>query len=1085
MKRAHSYMKSFILSIAMLLLWSTTIAQQNATSVVDSLGTYLIEGKINEAEVLLAKVINRNKATPDSLYALPYYVGKITRMKNSVGVAQLKMERFVQQLETTGASERTLYIAKLSMAEFYDEIGTSEKSLKITEEALTHVLKSDEVTKEEIGKVKYNLGASYLTAGDMPEASIWFREALKDYTGYAQTSKKKLSDGYNAMGAMMWMSSKLDSAAFYYENASKIIKEAPDDSLENLHYATVIKSNVSLLEHSQGRIYNALEIQEEVIRNYGKVIRGIKDPELKSRAQRYQARAISNLATFYNELGNLTRANQLMRYSFEKKKEFLEPMDTDLGTTLIGIGQSEISLRAFDKALLNIQKGLFILQQKETISPYWEATAYNGLASIYNELGAYDSTAYFYKKAAPLFEQALGENIDAEYLSYLGNKSLFESQQGNYKEALQTAQKSYTYVLDNSGPESLNITKQMLHLSEIYIASKAYVKARYWSQKADTLLQQKMRFASSALDSIKLDYNRPLLLLLKNQARYKSEIHPTEEVLLELAKELEEGITILERRMVIALTPADIDQLLSEYRQVTNFLKRLYLDLYQKTQNVAYLTALMSLHESGIYNRIRAKLNYQNVDAISGVPKEVLLEEKNRKEGLLELFSDSEITESLSYFEKEKQWNVFQEMLKKQYPKYYKMRYETIQIEADEVIQSVPETTSVIRYFFIEKELYAFVITKGKQYLLPLDFNGLETIISAVVDQQFDEAMLLDHVHTLYNRLWKPIAVLGLTKDVVIIPDGPLYNLSFEMLTPTKVANYEDLATTSLLNEYDITYNYSVLMIQPVSSKSLQNNFVAFTPEFTKGMKDDYKVAIVDSLDIDETYLTLLSQPFSVDVAQNYNRLFDGDHFKNKEATKQLFIENAGEHKIIHIGTHAESNNIRPELSRLIFAKPTKDNRLMEDNSLYTYEIYNCNLTANLAILTACETGKPTYQAGEGMISLAHAFTYAGSESILTSLWKIDEQSSSLIVGYFYDNLEKGMPKHVALKKAKQQYLQTAEGRMLQPNYWAGLVLMGDNTPIDISQSVTGNVLWYSLLAIFTVIIAVFLFRRKKRRTNA
>ena len=554
--------------------------------------------------------------------------------------------------------------------------------------------------------------------------------------------------------------------------------------------------------------------------------------------------------------------------------------------------------------------------------------------------------------------------------------------------------------------------------------------------------------------------------------------------MLQLVKELEEGITILERRMVIALTPADVDQLLSEYRHVTNFLKRLYLDLYQKTQKTTYLIALMTMHESGIYNRIRAKLNYQNVVAISGVPQEVLQEEKQHKEALLELFSGAEMTESLSYFEKEKQWYSFQDMLKKHYPKYYKMRYETIQIEAEEVIQSVPETTSVVRYFFIEKELYAFAITQGKQYLIPLDFNGLQAIISTVVDQQFDEAMLLSHVHTLYNRLWKPIAALGLTKDVVIIPDGPLYNLSFEMLTPEKVENYEDLATTSLLNEHDITYNFSLLMIQPTASRSLQNNFIAFTPEFTKGMKEDYKVAIVDSLAIDQTYLTLLPQPFSVAVAQNYNRLFDGDHFKNKEATKQLFIENAGEHKIIHIGTHAESNNIRPELSRLIFAKPAKGNQLMEDNSLYTYEIYNCNLTANLAILTACETGKPTYQAGEGMISLAHAFTYAGSESILTSLWKIDEQSSSLIVGYFYDNLEKGMPKHVALKKAKQHYLQAVEGRLLQPNYWAGLVLMGDNTPIDISQNTIGKVLWYSLVAIVVVIVGVFLLRRKKRRNN-
>ena len=81
-----------------------------------------------------------------------------------------------------------------------------------------------------------------------------------------------------------------------------------------------------------------------------------------------------------------------------------------------------------------------------------------------------------------------------------------------------------------------------------------------------------------------------------------------------------------------------------------------------------------------------------------------------------------------------------------------------------------------------------------------------------------------------------------------------------------------------------------------------------------------------------------------------------------------MFTSEAKEHKIIHIGTHAESNNVSPELSRLIFAKNITDSTSTEDNSLYIYEIYNQNLSSNLAILTACETGKPAYQPGEGMI---------------------------------------------------------------------------------------------------------------------
>ena len=102
-------------------------------------------------------------------------------------------------------------------------------------------------------------------------------------------------------------------------------------------------------------------------------------------------------------------------------------------------------------------------------------------------------------------------------------------------------------------------------------------------------------------------------------------------------------------------------------------------------------------------------------------------------------------------------------------------------------------------------------------------------------------------------------------------------------------------------------------------------------------------------------------------------------------------------------------------------------------------DIYNCNLKSNLAVLTACESGKPGYQDGEGMISLAHAFNYAGSQSILMGLWKIDEQASVLLMDLFYKNLLKGLPKDEALRLAKLKYLEHADRRMLAPQYWAEL----------------------------------------------
>jgi len=306
-----------------------------------------------------------------------------------------------------------------------------------------------------------------------------------------------------------------------------------------------------------------------------------------------------------------------------------------------------------------------------------------------------------------------------------------------------------------------------------------------------------------------------------------------------------------------------------------------------------------------------------------------------------------------------------------------------------------------------------------------------------------------------------------------------LFNLSFETLTPSKINNFMELASNSLLAKYNISYNYNLFLLNEHENKiDYSNNFVAFAPEFTREMKNKYKIALHDSIFIDKTYLSLLPQPFNADLIKEYSRLFNGSSFLNENASKQLFINEAKEHKIIHIGTHAESNNVSPELSRLIFAKNANDSISINNNSLYAYEIYDQDLSSNIAILTACETGKPSYQAGEGMISLAHAFNYAGSESILTSLWKVDEQSSAEIIKLFYKYIAQGLPKDKALRRAKLDYISISEGRTISPQYWAGLVLIGDASPIEITNSKMW-VLWL-VLGLLIAGVVYYIFRRKK-----
>lgn len=1082
MMRQYFLIFSKVLCVVLLLSGNIGYAQKEFYFKGKTTLEQLIEEKKgNEADLYLQTLINNFDRVKevDSLPYFPYYIAKVERLNNSIPKAIQKMESFVNEMQSNNATEKSLYLAKFNMAYYFDEVSENQKSFEITKQALHHVLNAQDVTKDEIGKVKYNLGICYFSLDDIPNAKIKLQEAIVDYESYAQTSKQELSDGYNAMGAIMWLSTKLDSAKFFYSKAIEAIKLSKADSLENLYTATVIQSNISLLEYSQGNIDTALNIQNDVVKNYEKVILGVSRIDLRDKAQRYQARAISNLSTFYNEVGNLTKANELLHYVYSKQKLFLEPTDDSQASILIQIGQSELSLRSYEKSIKAIKKGLKIFEDKNAIRPYWKAAAYHSLANNYQYLGKLDSAAHYYNIAFPSFEKALGENIDKEYLSFLSDKSKFESSQGNHL-AITTAQKAYDYVLDQDNEDEYALSKEILNLSTVYLNLKQYDKAEYWSAKGDSLLRKKATLAKTTIDSIKINYNRPLLLLIKVKSKFNKFNQPQTNDLSSLLKELQKAISILEQRKQTVFDSNDINQILSEYKLISDFSKQLNLELYKKTFKEEYLSVLMTTQESGIYNRIRTKLNQQQNIKFLGIPKHILEEEKNKKEALSSSLSTEE-SSIFSYYDKEEQWIDFLENLKRDYPEYYKMRYATIEIPIDQIIDNIPPDVTIVRYFFVGDELYAFVGNKNNQKLIAIDsttHQELNDKISSVVLNQFNEHMLFDDLYKLYNDLWKPLLEEDLKQNIVIIPDGALYNLSFEMLTASRLSNYSGFATESLLAKHNISYNYSLLLVKNMIDNKPKNNFIAFTPEFSEEMKADYKIAISDSITIDKGYLKLLPQPFSTDVAESYNTIFSGDHFRNKQATKQLFMKQAGEHKIIHIGTHAESNNLSPELSRLIFAKPIEAESDIDDNSLYTYEIYNCNLTSNLAILTACETGKPGYQAGEGMISLAHAFNYAGSESILTSLWKIDEQSSAQIVGYFYEYLKDGLPKNEAIKKAKLQYLNDAEGRTLHPNYWAGLVLMGNTSSLELNEDWS----WVWLLIIPTVIILGLVILKNRTR---
>ena len=107
--------------------------------------------------------------------------------------------------------------------------------------------------------------------------------------------------------------------------------------------------------------------------------------------------------------------------------------------------------------------------------------------------------------------------------------------------------------------------------------------------------------------------------------------------------------------------------------------------------------------------------------------------------------------------------------------------------------------------------------------------------------------------------------------------------------------------------------------------------------------------------------------------------------------------------------------------------------------------MFHLKLDADLVVLSACETGLGKLEKGEGMIGLTRGFLYAGARSLVVSLWKVNDTSTSVLMERFYRHLQEGKPKAEALRLAKLSLKNDPDMPALHdPFHWAPFILVGE-----------------------------------------
>jgi CHAT domain-containing protein len=304
--------------------------------------------------------------------------------------------------------------------------------------------------------------------------------------------------------------------------------------------------------------------------------------------------------------------------------------------------------------------------------------------------------------------------------------------------------------------------------------------------------------------------------------------------------------------------------------------------------------------------------------------------------------------------------------------------------------------------------------------------------------------------------------------ELIIVPDGMLGHLPFGCLleegSGTRMS-YRRLPY--LARRYLIRYEYAAGMLaQPVSSRGKAREYYAGFAPLYRGNALRSRVRSLSRY-YEDTLSNLPLLENSVTEIRDGATLTGGDAYLGEDATEARFLAEAPSYRILHLAGHAFSHDRDPQYSGLVFTLPPVDSThsdqtmydsllvdvmrtMAQDGYLHAFELQAMELNADLAVLSACNTGYGKVVAGEGIMSLARAFRYAGCPNLLTSLWQADDLSTRQLMGNYFRHLTAGTGKAEALRKARLDYLEReAEEARTHPYYWANFILIGDNAPVE------------------------------------
>lgn len=841
-----------------------------------------------------------------------------------------------------------------------------------------------------------NLASGFLLLGDYDKAEPLLKRAQEIYENIYQEESPDMIDVLRGLG--MISCAKLD-----YEKAENIMKRALDFSIKEL--GRKYPGIASIFETDLDDLLITDILQQDNLLNVSK--------------------CLNMLSIVYLDSAKYGKAKSLLEKELKVRKMIFGSEHPIMADTLANLGVLYVVLGDYEKGETLLKRCLEIYKKAQGEEKLGTAQILLNLGTLYKALGDYD-------KAEPLLEESLeiresllgGKHPETAKSLYV--LALCFLEKGEIDQAIRIFEKGnvhlglgHCYLALGDYHEALSEFSQMLGQKgikplEVYVGLGLTCEGLVNYPKAKEYFAKAIKMIESQRKTIGLILRETFLSGSIGGGPF-SRLEPYEGMIRVLLKEKEEG-----------------------YEK----------ESLRYAEQVKSRVLLEMLTASGI--RGESKVEQKILDQERGFQQRLAALRK-QIEVLAELGSTAPVGKLVGV-QKEL------DQMAEKYENFIKgVKLQNTELaslfsidiyEVKNIQKLLKPDTTLLEYFIATNKTYAWLITRDKIKAYEIGENGKEIsakvnefrlanmsnrsrrltppMMTIVIDteqkkettedkRREDMVKYKELSEEFHKTLVSPIEKDIKTEKVIIVPHGSLHKIPFASL-------YD--GNKYLIDKYSISILPAASVMQYIEKKRSPNNkrLLAFANPIA-----DYVPGFFP-LENAETEVSKISQYFS--KQETYYR---------EEATEGMAKENSSSPDVIHFACHGEFNDRQPLQSGLLLAKDDEN-----DGYLQVHEIFGLNLeNANLVTLSACETALGKIQGGDDMVGLSRGFIYAGTPSILATLWNVDDRSTSILMKQFYDNWQnKGMAKPEALRQA-QLAIKSMPGYK-HPYYWAAFEMIGD-----------------------------------------